>query len=167
MQRSLLVVGIAMTAFVFFLPFGYGLDIGPGPNFVRALLWEYMDAPWFSGLRAVSAGIFLDSLLCTFPRFIFLYQVLRYYLGKTARKSLISIAIAVELFPPLVSAVRVAGWLLGWTQPPPPLSDLQSPVYVPIPLLLIMGLGATLILPPGYREIGGAREPDRRNRAAR
>jgi hypothetical protein len=165
-MRGSLLVGIVMTAFVFFLPFGYGLDIGPGPNFVRALLWEYMDAPWYSGLRIVSAGIFLDSLLYAFPRFIFLYQVYRYYLAKTTWKSLISVAIVVELFPPLVSAVRVAGWLLGWTQPPPPLSDLQSPVYVPIPLLLVLGLGAILIRPPRRREAHGASAQDKPTRAA-
>jgi hypothetical protein len=37
-----------LTASILF-PFGYGLDLGPGPNKIRALIWEYIDAPWFSG----------------------------------------------------------------------------------------------------------------------
>jgi hypothetical protein len=147
MRPSTLMLGIVMTGLVFLLPFGYGLDLGPGPDYVRALLWEYIDAPWFSGFRIVSAGTFLTSLLYTLPRFIFLYQMIRYYLNKTTRKSLILAGIASELFPPFVSAVRIVGWLLGWTQPPPPLSDHWFPIYVPIPLLLIFGLGLVFVLP--------------------
>jgi hypothetical protein len=147
MPASVLVVGIVVTGLVLFLPFGYGLDLGPGPDNVRALLWEYIDAPWFSGFRIVSAGTFLASLLYTLPRFVFPYQVIRYCLSKTTRRSLILTGIVVELFPLLVSAVRLVGWLLGWTQPPPPLSHPSFPVYVPIPLLLIFGLGLVFVLP--------------------
>jgi hypothetical protein len=145
---SVLMVGIVViTGLVFLLPFGYGLDLGPGPDYVRALVWEYIDAPWFSGFRIVSVGTFLASLLYTLPRFIFLYQMIRYYLNKATKKTLILTGIASEVFPPLVSAVRIAGWLLGWTQPPPPLSDHWFPIYVPIPLLLIFGLGLVFVLP--------------------
>ena len=143
-----LVIGIIFALLVFSLPFGYGLDLGPGPDNVRALIWEYIDAPWFSGFRIVSVGTFLTSLLYTFPRFIFLYQIIRFYLNKVSRKSLVLTGTASELFPPLVSAVRIVGWLLGWTQPPPPLSDHWFPIYVPIPLLLILGLVLVFVLPP-------------------
>ena len=147
MQSPVVMVGIVMTGLVFLLPFGYGLDLGPGPDYVRALVWEYIDAPWFSGFRIVSAGTFLTSMLYTLPRFAFPYQMIRYYLHKTTRRPLIWVGIVSELFPPLVSAVRIAGWLLGWTQPPPPLSDHWFPIYVPIPLLLIFGVGLVFVLP--------------------
>ena len=147
MRPSALAIGIVMTSLVFFLPFSYVLDLGPGPDYIKALVWEYTDDPWCSGFRIVSAGTFLVSLLFTLPRFIFLYQMIRYYLSKTTKRPLILTGIASELFPPLVSAVRIAGWLLGWTQPPPPLSDHWFPIYVPIPLLLIFGLGLVFVLP--------------------
>ncbi|MBN1265539.1 MAG: hypothetical protein JXA25_08605 [Anaerolineales bacterium] len=140
-QSSVLVFGIVMTALVFFLPFGYGLDLGPGPNCIRALAWEYIDAPWFSGVRFVSPGIFMESLLYTLPRFYFLYQIIRYYLGKTTRKTMILAGIVSAIFPALVSAVRIVGWLQGWTQPPPPISDHMFPIYIPIPMLLIVVSG--------------------------
>jgi hypothetical protein len=161
-RPSPLVVGIVMTLLVFLLPFGYGLDLGPGPDYVRALTWEYIDAPWFAGFRIVSLGTFFESLLYTFPRFLFLYQMIRHYVGKTSRKSVIWTGIASELFPLLVSAVRVGGWLLGWTQPPPPLSDHWFPIYLPIPLLMICGMGLVFVLPPravrDARGIGAERQ---------
>jgi len=140
-------MGIVVTGLAFLLPFGYGLDLGPGPDNVRALAWEYIDAPWFSGFRIVSVGTFLSSLLYTLPRLILPYQVVRYYLGKTTRKPVIVTGVAGELFPPLVSAVRIVGWLLGWTQPPPPVADHWFPIYVPIPLLLILVVGLVFCLP--------------------
>jgi len=140
-QSSVLVFGIVMTALVFFLPFGYGLDLGPGPGCVRALAWEYMNAPWFSGVRFVTPGRFLESLLYTLPHFAFLYRIIRYYQGKSTRKSMILTGIVSALFPALVSGVQVVGWLLGWTQPPPPISDHMFPIYVPIPMLLIFVFG--------------------------
>ena len=75
----------------------------------KALVWEYADTPWFTGFRIVSTSTFLASLLYTLPRFIFLYQMIRYYLSKTTRKPLILTGIASELFPTLVSAVLIAG----------------------------------------------------------
>jgi len=146
--RLPLVIGISMTILVFLLPFGYRLDIGPGPDSIRALIWEYIEAPWHSGFWFVQVGIFLTSLLYTFPRFIFLYQMIRYYSCKIPRKSVIKIGIVSELFPALVSILLIIGWQLGWTQPPPPFSDPWFPIYVPIPALLIIGLGLVFIIPP-------------------
>ena len=122
MRPSALVVGIVMTGLMCLLPFSYVLDLGPGPDNIKALVWEYTDDPWVSGFRIVSSGAFLASLLCTPPRFIFLYQMIRYYLSKTTKKPLILTGIASELFPTLVSAALIAGWRLGWTNPLPPLS---------------------------------------------
>jgi hypothetical protein len=43
-------------------------------------------------------------------------------------------------FPALVSLVRIIGWLQGWTQPPPPLSDPYFPIYIPIPIVQILSV---------------------------
>ena len=148
LELSPLVIGIIMTILAFLLPFGYRLDLGPGPDSVMALIWEYIEAPWQSGFGFVQVGIFLTSLGYTFPRFIFLYRMIQYYSLKIPRSSVIKTGILSELFPALVSIIMIIGWQLGWTQPPPPLSDPWFPVYVPIPALLIIGLGLVFITPP-------------------
>ena len=148
LEPSPLVIGIIMMILAFLLPFGYRLDIGPGPDSVRALIWEYIEAPWQSGFWFVRVGIFFTSLLYTFPRFIFLYRMVQYYSLKIPRSSVIKTGILSELFPALVSIIMIIGWQLGWTQPPPPLSDPWFPIYIPIPALLIIGLGLVFIIPP-------------------
>ena len=112
-----------MTILVFLLLFGYRLDLGPGPDSVMALIWDYIEAPWQSGFGFVDFGIFLTSIIYTFPRFVFLYQMIQYYSLKIPRRSVIRTGIISELFPMLVSIILIIGWQLGWTQPPPPISD--------------------------------------------
>jgi hypothetical protein len=155
MQRTVWVL-ILLVLTAMFVPFGYGLDLGPGPDKVRALTWEYFDAPWFSGVRIVDPGTFFESLLYTLPRYVFLYQVLRLYRGRTTKRRVVGWGIVAELFPALVSLIRVAGWITGWTQPPPPLSDPYFPVYVPIPSLLLVGLALMAAVPPNGKPEAGA-----------
>ena len=154
--QSALFIGITMTILAFLLPFGYRLDIGPGPDSVRALIWEYIEAPWQSGFWFVQGGIFLTSLIYTFPRFIFLYRIIQYYSKKTPRSSVIKMGIFSELFPALVSILGIIGWQLGWTQPPPPISDPWFPIYIPIPALILVGLGFIYFSPPDHAEIEDA-----------
>jgi hypothetical protein len=131
---------IILIATAVLLPFGYSLDLGPGPNRVRALIWEYMDAPWFSGIRFVLFGQVLEGILYTFPRYIFIFLVYDLYRSLSKRKRIWSVGILGALFPGLVSLVRIVGWLQGWTQPPPPISDHQFPIYIPIPLVIIVSI---------------------------
>ena len=159
--RSPLIIGIVMTSMVFLLPFGYRLDIGPGPDSIMALIWEYIEAPWNSGFWFVQIGIFLTSLLYTFPRFIFLYQIIRYYSYKSPRKAVIKSGIVSELFPALVSILLIIGWQMGWTQPPPPFSDPWFPIYVPIPALLIIGLGLVFMAPRRKLKVEDGQEQNR------
>ena len=159
--RAPLIIGIVMTSMVFLLPFGYRLDIGPGPDSIMALIWEYIEAPWNSGFWFVQIGIFLTSLLYTFPRFIFLYQIIRYYSYKSPRKAVIKSGIVSELFPALASVLMIIGWQLGWTQPPPPLSDPWFPIYVPIPALLIIGLGLVFMAPRRKLKVEDGQEQNR------
>ena len=148
LDHSPQVIGLIMTILVFLLPFGYRLDLGPGPDSVMALIWEYIEAPWQSGFRFVDFGIFLTSIIYTFPRFVFLYQMIQYYSLKIPRRSVIRTGIISELFPMFVSIILIIGWQLGWTQPPPPISDPWFPVYISLPALLIIGLGFVFLFPP-------------------
>ena len=147
LDRSPLVIGLIMTVLVFLLPFGYRLDLGPGPDSVIALIWDYIEAPWQSGFGFVNFGIFLTSIIYTFPRFIFLYRMIQYYSFKIPRSSVIKTGIISEFFPVLVSIILIIGWQLGWTQPPPPI-DHWFPIYIPFPALLGIGLGFVFLLPP-------------------
>ncbi len=61
---------------------------------------------------------------------------------------MIKTGILSAFFPGLISLVGIVGWQLGWTQPPPPISDPWFPVYIPLPALLIIGLLLVFLLPP-------------------
>ena len=132
------IVLIILLAAAILLPFGYALDLGPGPNSVRALVWEYIDATWFSGFRFVRFGQVLDALLHTLPTYFFIFQLFNLYRTSLRPKRMWLAGILGALFPGLVSLFLVIGWLQGWTQPPPPLSDLRFPVYVPVPTIVII-----------------------------
>ena len=159
LEKSLaILVPAILIAVAILLPFGYGLDLGPGPNRVRALIWEYMDAPWFSGVRFVQSGQVLEALLYTFPRYIFIYQVYNLYRTCLKQKNMWTIGVLGALFPGLVSLVLVIGWLQGWTQPPPPVSDHHFPIYIPIPTIMIMAVILLRIFPIGGCDKTGANE---------
>lgn len=133
------------------LPFGYRLDLGPGPNGIRALVWEYLDAPWFSGVRFVRIGQVIEALLYTLPRYFFIAQVFRLYRRQSKQRRMAAVGILGALFPGLLSLGLVVGWLQGWTQPPPP-SDHYFSIYIPIPTISVIGLILLRVLP--IREIG-------------
>jgi len=136
-----------------FLPFGYGLDLGPGPNRIRALAWEYLDAaPWFSGFRLVRLGQVLEAVIYTLPTYIFIFQIFNLYRTGSRRKYLLHVGILSTFFPALVSLIQIIGWLQGWTQPPPPISDHRFPIYIPIPIVQILGMVIVRLFPVDDRE---------------
>jgi len=134
------IVLIILLAAAVLLPFGYGLDLGPGPNNVRALVWEYIDAPWFSGFRFVPFGQVLEALWLTLPTYFFIFQLFKLYGTSLRPKRMWLVGVLGALFPGLVSLFLVIGWLEGWTQPPPPVSDLLFRVYVPIPTVVTIAI---------------------------
>ena len=113
----LAVVAFLLLATAILLPFGYGLDLGPGPNRIRALVWEYINAPWFSGIRFVQIGLIFEAIMYTFPRYIFMVQVFNLYRTHTRTKRMAVVGILGALFPGLISLVLIIVCLQGWTQP--------------------------------------------------
>lgn len=140
------IVLIILLVAAILLPFGYALDIGPGPDSVRALVWQYIDAPWFSGFRFVPFGQVLEAVLCTLPTYFFIFQLFKRYRTSLRPKRMWLVGILGALLPGLVSLFLVIGWLQGWTQPPPP-SDLRFPVYIPIPAALVMAIILLKVFP--------------------
>ena len=138
---------IILVASALLLPFGYRLDLGPGPDGIRAVLWEYLDAPWFSGIRFVRIGQMLEAILYTFPTYIYIYQVYKLYNGQVNRKRMVAVGIFSAIFPGIISLLRMLGWVRGWTQPPPPLSDPYFPIYIPIPSIILISLILIMLAP--------------------
>jgi hypothetical protein len=139
LPRAYIVLIILLAAAVL-IPFGYALDLGPGPNSVRALVWQYIDAPWFSGFRFVQFGQVLEAILYTLPTYFFIFQLFSLYRTSLRHKRMWLVGVLSALFPGLVSAFQVVGWLQGWTQPPPPISDHRFPIYIPIPATVIVAI---------------------------
>jgi hypothetical protein len=137
------------------VPFAYRLDIGPGPDGIRALVWEYLDAPWFSGFRFVQPGQVLEALMVTFPRFLFIFLVFKQYRTRSKQRWMVAMGVLGALFPGVISLISIVGWVQGWTQPPPSLSDPFFPIYIPFPSILIL---ATLLLK--LIPVGDAGTPD-------
>lgn len=132
------------------LPFGYRLDLGPGPDGIRAVFWEYLDAPWFSGFRLVRLGQIFEALIYTFPTYPYLYQVYQLWFGEVKWKRVVAVGILSAVFPGIISLLRILGWIQGWTQPPPPLSDPYFPIYIPIPSTTLISL-LLILRSPGDR----------------
>ena len=148
LPRAVLFLNLLLIAAIL-LPFGYGLDLGPGPNRIRALVWEYLDAPWFSGVRTVRLGQVLEAVLYTLPTYFFIYKFFNLYRAGTEQKYLVHIGIIGALFAALLSILQIIGWLQGWTQPPPPVSDHRFPIYIPVPIVFMLSLVLVRLFPVG------------------
>jgi hypothetical protein len=134
------------------LPFGIALDLGPGPNRLRALIWEYLDAPWYSGVRLVRAGQVLEGILYTLPTYFFIVQVFNLFRRGVKGRHLVLTGILSAIFPALISLVQVVGWVQGWTQPPPSISDHRFPIYIPLPTVPILVIVLIRLFPIGARD---------------
>jgi hypothetical protein len=150
------IVLIILLAAAILVPFGYALDLGPGPNSVRALVWQYIDAPWFSGFRFVRFGQVLEAMLYTLPTYFFIFQLFKLYRTSLRPKRMRLVGVLSALFPGVVSAFLVIGWLQGWTQPPPPVSDHRFPIYIPIPAVVVTAVILLKFLPVKEKDKTGA-----------
>jgi hypothetical protein len=111
-----------------------------------------MDAPWFSGVRLVQLGQVLEAVAYTLPTYVFIVQMASLYRTGSRGKHWVAVGILGALFPGLVSLVQIIGWLQGWTQPPPPVSDHRFPIYIPLPTVLLRGIVLLRVFP-----VAGAR----------
>ena len=124
-----------MLAIAFLLPFAYRVDVGPGPDSIRAMIWDYIESSWYSGFRFWNP---FDVLPYTLLRLIFAVMLTRAYLGRTTAKKTLLVGILAELQPFLVSAPLV--FLIDW-----PGGDPWVPLYVPFPFMLALGVILLLI----------------------
>ncbi|MFW9800542.1 MAG: hypothetical protein ACFFD9_08900 [Candidatus Thorarchaeota archaeon] len=125
-----------MLVVVLILPFAYRVDIGPGPDSIRAMTWDYVEASWYSGFRLWNP---LDVLPYTLLRLIFGVMLARAYLGLTTARKTLFVGVLAELQPLLLSGPLV--FLVDW----PGDGDPLVPLYIPLPIMLILGVILLLI----------------------
>ena len=131
---SLLIATIVLIILALVLPFAYRIDVGPGPDSIRAMTWDYLEASWYSGFRLWNP---IDTLPYTLLRIAFAAMLARAYLGATTLQKTLLVGILAELQPLLVSAPLV--FLIDWP------GDPWLPLYIPLPIMLILGVILLLV----------------------
>jgi hypothetical protein len=127
MNQFLLLVLMLILALV--LPFAYRVDVGPGPDSIRAMTWDYIESSWYSGFRLWNP---LDTLLYAILRLVFAIMVVRNYYEDAPIWKTLFVGIFAEIQPIAISAPLV--YLIDWS------GDPQVPLYIPIPIYFIIGL---------------------------
>ena len=108
---------------VFLAPYGYHIDLGPGPNGIFGILWDIQ----------MNYGFRLFQSLEYFPYYIFrivvLYEVFKLFRNKSTKKRLILFSVISEIIPLLFS---IPGILFLNSE-----GENFIPIVISIPILLI------------------------------
>jgi hypothetical protein len=117
-----------MLVLTLVLPFAFHVDVGPGPNSIRAMTWDYIEASWYTGFRFWNP---FDTLPYTILRLVFAIMIARVLAGKSTIRKAMLVGLLAELQPVAVSAPLI--YLADWPGDPP------VPLYIPIPILFLIG----------------------------
>lgn len=132
---------------IFLTPFGYHIDLGPGPSSIIAMLWEFPSYPEthppFFVLR-----YFIEFYIF---RFVILFAIIRFLQGKFSRKWLIILAIIGELIPLIIS---IPASLILNSQ-----GENLSPIVISIPILLLYIILTTQIFLKRKKKLKNFIEP--------
>lgn len=123
---KLLIIGIITLLIVLLTPYGFHIDLGPGPNSIMAILWDYWDLGifrWFEVFEYFPYYIF---------RFIAFFSIMRFLMGKVTKKKAIIMVIVSELIPLLISIPGVL-----YLSPD---GENYIPIMISIPILLLYNL---------------------------
>jgi hypothetical protein len=124
-----------MLTLALILPFAYHIDVGPGPDSIRAMTWDYIEASWYTSFRLWDP---FDTLPYTFLRLIFAVLVVGVFANKITMRRALIVGCLSELQPIAVSVLLM--YLIDWPRDP------QVPLYIPIPLMFLMGVIVLLLL---------------------
>jgi len=133
------VIAAVMIIMALVLPFAYRIGIGPGPDSIRAMTWDYIESSWYSGFRLWNP---LGTLPYTVLRLAFALFLARLCLGFTTSRKTILTGILAELQPFVVSAPLV--YSIDWP------TDPLVPLYIPLPIMFILGMVLVLIFKRRY-----------------
>ncbi len=122
---------------VLLAPFGYHVDLGPGPNAITAMLWEYSINRPFRYLVALQ--YYTEFYIF---RIVILFAIMMFLVEKLSRKWLIILALIGELIPLILSIP--ASLILNSD------GDNLSPIIISIPLLLVFVIIIAFFYPKFY-----------------
>jgi hypothetical protein len=128
------ITAVFMIILALVLPFAFRVDIGPGPDSIRAMTWDYIESSWYTGIRLWNP---LDTVPYAILRLIFAIYLARFILGTTTARNTILSGILAELQPIVVSAPLT--YLIDWP------GDPLVPLYIPLPIILMFGIILVLI----------------------
>jgi hypothetical protein len=140
---GILLAMILILFVVLVAPFAYHFDLGPGPDAIEAVVWQYVESAWQMGFWFQNPLRYFDYI---FVRLLFPIQLLRYLLGKSSRKVTLVIALYSEVHAGLLSLPVYISWLYQLGPFLSPGGDPIRPVFLPIPLLFLVTLFLILIV---------------------
>ena len=120
---------------VLFAPFAIHFDLGPGPNSIEAVVWQYIESSWQVGFWFQNPFRYFDSIII---RVLFPLQFLRYCLGKSSRKVTLLAAAYSELHVALLSLPVYISWFFGLGPFLSPDGHPIRPVFLPLPILFLL-----------------------------
>jgi len=126
---------ILVILIVLFAPFAIHFDLGPGPNSIEAVVWQYIESAWQVGFWFQNPFRYFDSIVI---RLLLPLQFLRYCLGKSSRKMTLLAAAYSELHVALVSLPVYISWYFGLGPFLSPDGDPVKPVFLPLPILFLL-----------------------------
>ncbi len=142
-KTVLIILTIMVLLIVLFAPFAYHFDLGPGPDAIEAVVWQYIESPWQMGFWFQNPLRYFDYIVF---RLLFPIQLVRYLLGKSSRKFTLLFAFYSELHAGLLSLPVYISWVYQLGPFLSPGGDPIRPVFLPIPLLFIVTLLLILVM---------------------
>lgn len=131
----IVLVTIIVFLVVLFAPFAIHFDLGPGPNAIEAVVWQYVESAWQVGFWFQNPLRYFDVIVI---RLLFPLQLLRYLLGKSSQKITLLVAAYSELHVALLSLPVYISWLYELGPFLSPDGDPIRPIFLPIPILFLL-----------------------------
>ena len=129
-RLKIIVIALLSIVVVFFVPFGYQVDLGPGPNSIISMIWEVPLQPAWYSIRFFSA--FQYHFAYCFFRLFFLLEIFLFFKGKFNKIRFILVGIISEIIPLIISIPAM--FILNSH------GDNLIVIIWPIPILMIFDL---------------------------
>ena len=123
-SQKRVVIFIIGIIIVFIFPYGYHVDLGPGPNGLMAITWEFPETQ--NSILLFSA---LEYFIYYLYRLVVLNAIWKFSRGQMTWKRLIRHGLIAELIPVLIS---IPGALYLNSD-----GENYIPIMIPIPFLLL------------------------------
>ncbi|MHA1932983.1 MAG: hypothetical protein ACW96X_10605 [Promethearchaeota archaeon] len=132
-QVVVIILGIFSILIVFFAPYGYSIDLGPGPNMLLAFFWDNSEYYRFRILAS------LEYFPYYLMRIVVLYELLKFFQEKASKKKVIIAGIICELIPLLLT---IPGALFLSSD-----GENYLPIMISIPILLLFVVPSVVLFP--------------------